>query len=895
MKNGRLTPPHARVLFLAGRTQHLFLAGNNASACGEVNAEHDTLSRSDMKPDKFIKNYPSYLDHKPGFFLGWILYKLFRRIRFDESAREELKRLHREGTVVYAIKYPGRLDYLLYHYRFRTSRLPYPKIGFGLNMSLMLPLPRLWRVWKFTLRTLIRERRFPDPLKNGVYKEAIGEGNPALICLLDPKGFARQFLHAEKDPLNFLLETQKGMERPITVVPLLVLYKMTPEKEKSSILDILFGLRDNPGFIRKVAVFFRYNRRGFIDFGRPANLKAYLESQPADRPVEAMATELRHTLTERIDGQKRVVLGPIMRSRQLIKERVLKDDKVRASIERSAGGGKRRLRQLRKKAAGYFDEIAADYSQAYVEFFNVALTWLWNRIYQGIEVDNQGIAVVRQLAGRGPVIYIPSHKSHVDYLVLNYVLFKNNMHIPRIAAGKNLAFWPMGHIFRKSGAFFIRRTFKGARLYTAVFERYIQALLEEGHPLEFFIEGGRSRSGKLILPKIGFLSILLRAYEAGFCKDLIFVPASIAYDRILEEQSYLKELGGGEKKKESFKQMLGARRFLQKKYGKIYIRFGRPVSLKAYLDQYGGTGQHLHKPLAFEIIKSINKVSLATPLAVMAAAVLSKHRRGFEFCDLMGTVETIMAFLRDREAPTAASLDQLESSMTETLAMMIQGKMVKQLDDVDNTETFYYVEDDQKPELAYYKNSIVHYFVSHGYAALCLLSGSEAAKTMAGVMEDFLFLKALFKKEFIYENADSPESELNSALDYFEKESLLVRAADQSKIEITRLGYDRLPIWAVLFKPFIESYWVTARVLLQREKEGPTRGNALKQIDYQAQRFFKLGLIDHREAISKINFANALKYFEEMHQQKHAPDEKTGKWSENLSAISQRVHDLMQF
>ncbi|MBW1819625.1 MAG: 1-acyl-sn-glycerol-3-phosphate acyltransferase, partial [Deltaproteobacteria bacterium] len=833
--------------------------------------------------DALIKNYPSYLDHKPGFFLGWILYKLFRRIRFDESARDELKRLHREGTVVYAIKYPGRLDYLLYHYRFRTSRLPYPKIGFGLNMSLVLPLSGLWRVWKFSLGTLFKERRFPDPLKSGVYKEAIREGTPALICLLDPKGFARQFVHAEKDPLNFLLETQKGMDTPITVVPQLILYKMTPEKDKSSMLDILFGFRDNPGFIRKVVVFFRYNKRGFIVFGTPVNLKDYLESRPADRPVEAMATELRHTLIERIDRQKRVVLGPIMHSRQLIKERVLKDDKVRTTIERSAEGSKRRLRQLRKKAAGYFDEIAADYSQAYVEFFDVALTWLWNRIYQGVEVDNEGIAIVRQWAGRGPVIYIPSHKSHVDYLVLNHMLYKHNMHIPRTAAGKNLAFWPVGHFFRKVGAFFIRRTFKGALLYTAVFERYIQALLEEGYPLEFFIEGGRSRSGKLILPKIGFLSILLRAYEAGFCKDLIFVPTSIAYDRILEGQSYLKEVGGGEKKKESFKQMLGARRFLQRKYGKIYIRFGRPLSLKAYLEQSGETDQHPHKQLAFEIIKSINRVSLATPLAILAVAVLSKHRRGFELGELMDTVETIMAFLKDRGAPTAASLDHLDSSMTETLAMLIQSKMVRQLEDVDNTETFYYVEDDQKPELAYYKNNIIHYFVSHGYAAISLLSGNEAAKSVEGIKEDFRFLKALLEKEFVYEDRDFSESELNATLDYFEKASLLKRTAEQSKIEVTRLGYDKLPIWAALVKTFLESYWVTTRVLLQREKEGSAKGNALKQIDYQAQRFLKLGLIDHREAISKVNFTNSLGYFDEkMLDQDKAPDEKSDNPLENL-------------
>ena len=162
------------------------------------------------------------------------------------------------------------------------------------------------------------------------------------------------------------------------------------------------------------------------------------------------------------------------------------------------------------------------------------------KMFQGIEFEPDELAMVREQARKGSVVYIPSHKSHIDYLVLNYVLFHYHMHVPRIAAGKNLAFWPMGNIFRKSGAFFIRRTFRGARLYATVFKRYVKALLKEGHPLEFFIEGGRSRSGKLVLPKIGFLSILLEAYKEGYCDDLIFVPSSISYDRIIEEKEYLR-------------------------------------------------------------------------------------------------------------------------------------------------------------------------------------------------------------------------------------------------------------------------------------------------------------------------------------------------------------------
>ncbi|MBW1863944.1 MAG: 1-acyl-sn-glycerol-3-phosphate acyltransferase [Deltaproteobacteria bacterium] len=515
--------------------------------------------------------YPYVLDHKPGFFLGWFLYRLFKRINIDENMKNDrlfkrinidenmkndLKQMRREGTVVYAIKYRGHLDYLLYHYNFRRRRMPYPKIAFDLNISMILPLKHLLKVILSQLSSLFRYGRLPSPYQSGFYKDAIREGTTSLIFLVDPKGFVRHFIHAEKNHLQFLLETQKDMDRPIFVIPQLVLYKKTPEKDYSSLANMFFGFRDNPSFIRKVVLFFRHNRQAFIDFGRPLDLKAYVENQSPTKPLHDMAEEIRQMLIESIDGQKRVILGPIMKSRQQFKEIVLMDQGVSRKIQGMAAGNGKRLKQFRKKAGEYFDEIAADYNITYIHFFHIALSWFWKKIFEGVEVNMAGLAKVKEWARRGTLVYIPSHKSHIDYLILNDVLYNYHMHVPRVAAGKNLSFWPMGHVFRKSGAFFIRRSFKGAKLYLEVFNRYIKALLEEGHPIEFFIEGGRSRNGKLVPPKTGFLSILLQAYREGFCKDLIFVPTSIIYDRILEENSYLKEIGGGLKNQENFRQII---------------------------------------------------------------------------------------------------------------------------------------------------------------------------------------------------------------------------------------------------------------------------------------------------------------------------------------------------
>jgi glycerol-3-phosphate O-acyltransferase len=852
----------------------------------------DTMAHVSSLKEK--PTHPYFFDFKPGFLLGWFLYRLFRRVRFDENRTQDLKQMNRDGTVVYAIKYRGHLDYLLYHFRFRRSRLPYPKIAFDLNMTWFLPLHQLFRITKFHLSNLLRQGRFPKPYENGLFKGLIEQGTTSLLCLVDPKGFSRHFVHAEKDHVSFLLETQKTMDRPVYIVPQLILYKQTPERENASLIDIFFGFKDHPGALRKIFLFFRYNRRAFIDFGRPLDLKAYLESQPESRSVAEMSSEIKQLLVESIDAQKRVILGPIMKSRQQIKERVLKDPSVVEVIEKSAEGNKKQSKRLRKHAGGYFDEIAADYNSTYIELFNVALNWFWNRLFEGIDVSEPELARVRDSARKGNIIYVPSHKSHIDYLVLNYVLYQHHMHIPRTAAGKNLSFWPVGHIFRNCGAFFIRRTFKGAKLYARVFSRYVKALLEEGHPLEFFIEGGRSRSGKLILPKIGFLSILLQAQQEGYCKDLVFVPASISYDRILEEKSFLSELGGGKKESENFNQVLKARRFLKRKYGKIYIRFGRPLSLLEYLGDHE-TAEDTHRSVAFHLIRCINSVTLVTPLSLVATAILTKHRRGFHLSELVETGKILLNCLDRKNAQVANTLLEPAQAIQETLSLLVEWKMVGLLEDENDKEgSFYYVEEENKKHMEYYKNNIIHFLLPEAFVAVALLSGSQETRSDESVLPDYLFLTKLFKNEFIYDSEWGEQEQVAAVTAHFLESGYLGWNGTPDGYKLTKLGFDTLPMWAALAKTFLESYWIASRSLLQQEGKGRKEGDLLKNMSYLGIRYHKLGLIDHVEAISQLNFKNALRSFSGATLQQL--DETGGEEdTQSLARVSQRLYELSHF
>jgi len=644
-------------------------------------------------------------------------------------------------------------------------------------------------------------------------------------------------------------------------------------------------------------LFFRHNRRAVIDFGPPLDLKAFLETRNPDEPPGETVSLLRKELITRIDEQKRVILGPIMKSRQQVKEIVLTDPEINATLKEMAAGKRKALKKYRKKASDYFDEIAADYNITYIQFFQMALRWFWKKLFEGIDVRDSEITALRESARKGVLIYVPSHKSHIDYLVLNYILLERHMHVPRIAAGKNLAFWPMGRMFRKSGAFFIRRTFQGARLYAKIFSRYIKALLAERHPLEFFIEGGRSRSGKLILPKVGFLSILLEAFQEGYCEDLLFVPVSISYDRILEEKSYIRELAGQKKERETFLQMMKARQFLKRKYGKIYIRFASPISLKEYLHIPGRQEQPLNKNLGLDIIRSINRISLVTPISLVATAILARHRRGFTLSQIMETVGLLLDSLEHQDAPVAATLSDPENAIREALAVLVQWKMLTLVETAgQGGEAYYTTDDDKKMELAYYKNSIIHFFVPRSFVAISLLAGKENTIAQETIAREYAFLNHLFKNEFVLERNQRIDAEVTSILQGFLNNELILPGEDRVSFTLTRLGLDRLPIWGNQIKSFVESYWIAARALLDETGKRVKKPERLKNMKNLAVKYQKLGLVTYPESLSEIIFKNALGFFEKevLHPHNRNKEANPGATRQRLVDLSEHLQALCQ-
>jgi len=283
-------------------------------------------------------------------------------------------------------------------------------------------------------------------------------------------------------------------------------------------------------------------------------------------------------------------------------------------------------------------------------------------------------------------------------------------------------------------------------------------------------------------------------------------------------------------------------------------------------------------------------------MALLSTAILTEHRRGFNLSELTDTAGTLLAFLEKYRFSTATSLEQCDEAIEKSMDVLIKGNVVKSLEEVEGTEAFYYVDEEKKRELEYYKNNIIHCFLSHAFVALSLLTGKEEIKTGEDIVKDYDFVKKLFRYEFIYDAGTTSQEEIDDVTAYFSEVSFITWDHANAGYRLTRLGFDKLPIWAALIKTFLESYWVATRSIIAKEKGGKKQSDLLKNMNYLGLRFHKLGVIEHLEAVSRLSFKNAIRVVNEdvfTGEEKSEGDRSRAR--ERLSKFSQRLHDLSHY
>lgn len=342
-----------------------------------------------------------------------------------------------------------------------------------------------------------------------------------------------------------------------------------------------FDLREQGqvGLLHKALIVLKNGRDHLVRFNQPISLKKL--SLRGEQ--QQLAHKLAKVAMRYFDFQKRSSIGPKLPNRKEMIESVLAQPALRKVIVETAQQGTLTESEVAAQCRGYLNEISANFSYSFLRFFRFFLKGILRCIYRGIEVNHA--QAVRQACQSGAeIIYMPCHRSHMDYLLLSYLLFDQGLVPPHVASGVNLNFFPAGSIFRRSGAFFLRRTFKDSPLYAEVFSAYFEMLFKQGYPIEFFTEGGRSRSGLLLKPKTGLLSISLKTYLKQPQRNVIIVPIYIGYDHIMEVSTYIKEQSGHKKERESIWQVLGIVKKLGN-FGRAFVNFGEPINVKQHFDQ----------------------------------------------------------------------------------------------------------------------------------------------------------------------------------------------------------------------------------------------------------------------------------------------------------------------
>ncbi len=862
----------------------------------------DSLIRNLRSPQI---HYSSHLPVKSGLLSSLIRNFLFRNIAFNPRQLDKLRNLPENSIVVYTSKYRSHFEYLFYFTRFQKEGLPYPTIGFDHHFLIWQPAMHLFKIMYSHLHHLVRHFHFPDPFESGHIRSQLLGGRAAMMTLIGKESFYERFVKNKPDPIRHLIEIQRETDRQIFIVPELIFFSPKPMKMRLSIAELIFGTQERPGKLRRLLTLLKGSKNSFAEIIEPLDLKACL-----DRPDMAglndveQAALIRRELVARLNRHRQTITGPVLKSREELKENILTSPAVQNFLASHAEKENLPIRDVNKSADAYLEEIAANYSHKWITAFKLTLDWLFRTLFEGITVDQEGLARVKEMSIKAPLVLVPCHKSHLDYLILSYIFHMNNMPCPHIAAGKNLSFWPMGTIFRGGGAFFMRRTFKGAELYSKIFSEYMKKLLSEGFNIELFIEGTRSRTGKLLPPKFGLLSILIDAFREKACDDLLFVPVFFGYDRVLEEDAYLHEVEGGEKEPESVGQILKARRLLKKRYGKVYVNFHEPMSLKSYIEENGiafdsqTRDEHadLCRVIGYRLVQSIKKVSLATPYGIVAGAILNSPKKRFSHEQLLADIDMYVNYMKCQDIMLSETLIQSsDRAIQSVIENYVRRKFIDINTDGDeepSAKTIYKINFAKRPLLGYYKNTCINFFISASYTALAILKKKAFQFKHADLVDTYTTLMTLFDNEFTYDRETPPEHFIRKDIKAFINERILIpHTTLPDTYDITPEGYRRLNCFASFLNTYLESYLVVVHFFKRHpEREADTKAD-LKKIQSIGRRMFKNHDIELSESLSEISYKNALTYFTQKGLGDVGAEDKIRYYTETLEEFITLVRD----
>ncbi|WP_293746272.1 glycerol-3-phosphate 1-O-acyltransferase PlsB [uncultured Paraglaciecola sp.] len=599
-----------------------------------------------------------------------------------------------------------------------------------------------------------------------------GQDHRRCLFLQEPRSVLKKSVkstHIADDISSLFKLHHHNPELDIQIIPVSIFWGRAPGKKSSSWSDLIAN-QVSPSWLRKFFIVLFLGRDNFVCYSKAVSSKTMANLKGNEEELAHKFIRLAGTHFHR---RQQSITGPTLLDRQELRNSLLGAKSVRRAIVDEARTKKITHQQARQQAQKYINEIAADYREGLIRLAERILGKVWNKIYNGIEVKHAD--KVRALAQNGhEIIYVPCHRSHMDYLLLTYVIYHQGLVTPHIAAGINLNFRPVGGILRKAGAFFLRRSFAGNKLYTAVFREYLELLFNKGYSVKYFPEGGRSRTGRLLPPKTGMLAMTLQALAKGVNRPVSIVPVYIGYEHVMEVSSYLKELNGTGKKKESFFQIFSAIKKL-KNYGYGFLNFGEPINLTNYLDQQApdwrkeqeANGDKKPKwltpvvnELANDVMGRINQAAAVSGMSICAICLLSAKKHAMAQSELEQAIDHFNELLSDAPYSDLATLPKISGKKLLENTLKLKKFEVSE----DSFGKIISIKSKSAVALTYYRNNILHLFALPGLISAIVFAHKRIAKEQVLQLVEKLY--PLLKRElFIYMSAEQAASYSELLLD----------------------------------------------------------------------------------------------------------------------------------
>ena len=569
------------------------------------------------------------------------------------------------------------------------------------------------------------------------------------------------------------------------------------------------------------------------------------------------------------------------RDHEQIKKFLLNNPNVKATIRglidkeitSSTLGEPRLLQNQLTRSIEIIDRLAARLNYTKMRMLGYVMHKAYKNMYEKVIINKSGLEKVRELSNQndGNIIFWPTHRSYMDFLIVSYILYGHDIKVPHIWAGDDFLNIALIHTFlRNSGAFFMKRSFKDDPLYKTIFTEYVQMLLGDSHSIEFFVEGTRARSGKMLNPKFGLLNVLTNSYFQNSVENLHFVPITINYSRVLEGETFPLELLGESKVKESLSRILNATRYIKMNFGTIYVEFAKPINFKSYVQEMWlknnlnpvnkSDQKMITNQLGYDIVYALTNNLIIMPTSI-CAAILLMHRKGINEEDLVKQVGFLIKALDERKAPVTCYSNNPKIWVAKGTFHL--NETVGKKKDVFEPRVIPKIDYKNILLLGYYRNNLMHHFINEALVACSIYEFGQNSTQKDGIdrkelYEKVTFISNILRNEFVIEKNMKEYDNFENVIDFMIRTKTLL-AGENDKIFVHPDGENMINFLNSLIWPFIDTYWVSFVFIFSLvPSKFVQEGKIIEKIQWFAESLYEDQIISFYESCSQETIKNAV-------------------------------------